>query len=335
MINYKLYFIKNKYAFTMSLLIIGGTGTLGRQIVKKALDEGFPVKCLVRNFKKATFLKEWGAELIYGDLKIPETIPPALYGITALIDASTNRAFDQDYNFKIDLDGKVALIKAAEEASIQRFIFFSFFLPSQYKEIPLINLKLHVENKLQKSKIPYTIFCLCGFFQGLISQYAIPILDKQSIWVTTKSNKIAYIDTQDVAKFAVKSLSIPALENKKIPLIGPKSWNAQEIIVLCEKLSGQKAKISQIPILLLQILRNITKFFQWTWTISDRLAFIEILARDYNLDTSMEEVFKIYKLDKQNLITLEEYLQEYFVRIMKKIKAINLQSNIVNQENKF
>ena len=307
----------------MSLLIFGSTGTLGRQIVKKALDEGFQVKCFVRNFRKAAFLKEWGAELIYGDLKIPDTIPRSLYGITAIIDASTTRPYDFHLTYLIEIESKKILIQAANMAKVKRYIYFSLFNACNYKNIASMNCKYQMEISLQQSGINYTIFTLCGFFQGLIRQYALPILDKQAIWITQEAQAIPYIDTQDVAKFTIKSLSLKSTSNKVLPLIAPRQWTSFEIIELCEKLSGQKSKTSMIPISILQFLRFLTNQFQWTWSISDRLAFTNFLLEEKTSNFSMSQFYKIFMVNSNEFNSLENYLQEYFSSILQKMKELN------------
>nr|YP_009497730.1 hypothetical protein ycf39 [Acanthoceras zachariasii]AWT40443.1 hypothetical protein ycf39 [Acanthoceras zachariasii] len=316
----------------MSLLVIGGTGTLGRQIVLQALTKGYQVRCLVRNFRRANFLKEWGAELVYGDLSIPETIPPCLQGITAVIDASTSRPSDVDALKIVDWDGKIALIEASKAANIKRFIFCSTQNLEQFSNIPLMNIKQGIEIKLKQSTIPYTIFRLTGFYQGLIEQYAIPILENLPIWITNENTCVSYMDTQDIAKFCLKSLQLPQTINKTFFLGGPKGWVSSEIIRLCEQLAGQSAKVNQIPIFILKTVSQLFGFFEWGQNISDRLAFAEILNVENNFSKSTFDLYKTFKIDSSEVVQLDDYLLEYFIRLLKRLRDINFE-DVQKQKN--
>jgi len=307
----------------MSILVIGGTGTLGRQIVKQALDEGYQVKCLVRDFRRGAFLKDWGAELVYGDLSIPSTLPLAFKGVNIVIDSATVRSTSSYTSERIDWRGKLAILEASKLAGIKKFISFSVLNAAKNPSIPLMALKLKMEKKLEQSGINYTIFQCSGFFQGLISQYAIPILEKQPIWITSESTNINYIDTSDVAKFTLRSLALKEAECKEFPLVGLKAWNSKEIIQLCERLSGQAAKITQIPLGILILLKTVTGFFEWGTNISERLAFAEVLATGNNFTAEMQNTYDIFAFDKNDTISLESYMQDYFGRILRRLKELS------------
>ena len=128
----------------MSLLVIGGTGTLGRQIVRLAVLNGYKTKCLVRNVRRASFLKDWGAEIIYGDLTYPESLVSSLLDVNVIIDASTSRLFDDPTLLDIDWTGKVCLLKIAKKIYISPF--------------NKVLVKDRFEEYLSKSKVPFTFF---------------------------------------------------------------------------------------------------------------------------------------------------------------------------------
>jgi uncharacterized protein YbjT (DUF2867 family) len=227
----------------------------------------------------------------------------------------------------VDWEGKVALIQAAKAAGVERFIFFSILDADKYPEVPLMEIKRCTELFLAESGLNYTILRLAGFMQGLIGQYGIPILEAQPVWVTGNSSPIAYMDTQDIAKFAIRALSVPETENQAFPVVGTRAWSAEEIINLCERLSGKDARVTRMPINLLRAVRGIMRFFQWGWNVADRLAFTEVLASGKQLNASMDEVYTVFGLDQQQTTTLESYLQDYFSRIMKKLKEVDYQKN--------
>ena len=311
----------------MKLLIVGGTGTLGRQIVRHALDQNYEVRCLVRSLNRGSFLKEWGAELVKGDLCNRETLPSALEGIDAVIDAATTRITDTLSIKAVDWDGKVNLIQAVQAAGIDRYIFFSILNAEKHPEVPLMEIKHCIELFLAESGLNYTVLRLGGFMQGLIAQYAIPILDNQVVWITGESTPVAYMNTQDIAKFAIRALEVPETQKQTFPVVGTRAWEANEIISLCERLSGETAKISRVSLTVLRLMRRVTRFFQWGQNTADRLSFAEVFASGNPFDADMEEVYQTFGLERQEVTTLEEYMDEYFTRIMKKLKEIDYEKN--------
>ncbi|MEB3357975.1 MAG: SDR family oxidoreductase [Synechococcales bacterium] len=318
----------------MKLLIVGATGTLGRQVARRALDEGHQVRCIVRSLRKASFLKEWGAELIGGDLCLPDTLPPALDGVDAVIDASTARATDSLGIRDVDWTGKVNLIQAAIAAQVKRFIFFSILDAEKYPNVPLMDIKRCTEVFLENSGLDYTILRPCGFLQGLIGQYAIPILEGQAVWVMGDTSPTAYMDTQDIARFAVRSLDVPETIGHTYPVVGNRAWGAYEIIRLCERLSGREAKVTRMPGGLLRAIRRLALFFQWTINVADRLAFMEVVASGKPLTADMAHTYEAFGIDPQETTTLEGYMKEYFDRILKKLREIDYEKQKAKKKKK-
>ena len=305
-----------------SVLIVGATGTLGRQVARYALEQGLKVKCLVRSPKKASFLKEWGADLVMGDLTKPSTLSYALEHVTDVIDVATTRPTDSLRMRQVDWEGKVHLIQAAEKANINRFIFFSILNAEKYPQVPLMDIKFCTEKFLAETKLNYTILKPCGFYQNLIGEYAIPILENQTIWIGGENTPIAYMNTQDIAKFAVKALQIEATGRQSYPVAGMKAWLPSEIIKLCERLSGRTAKTARMPIKLLKVVRNIALSFEWGWGFAERMAYADVLESGIPLAAQMEEVCATFGINPEELTTLEAYLQDYFSRILKKLKEL-------------
>jgi hypothetical protein len=139
------------------------------------------------------------------------------------------------------------------------------------------------------------------------------------------------MDTQDIAKFCLRSLQIPQTTNQTFFLSGSKGWVSSEIINLCEQLAGQEAKV-QRSIIFLKFVSNFFGFFEWGQNISDRLAFAEILNTENNFSKSTFDLYKMFKIDPSEIIQLDDYFLEYFIRLLKRLRDINFE-DVQKQKN--
>jgi uncharacterized protein YbjT (DUF2867 family) len=60
------------------VLVAGATGGVGKRVVQRLVDRGYPVRCLVRNCDRARSILPQNVELIEGDITKPETLTPQL-----------------------------------------------------------------------------------------------------------------------------------------------------------------------------------------------------------------------------------------------------------------
>ena len=307
----------------MQVLVIGATGTLGRQIVRRALDAGHNVRCMVRTPRKASFLQEWGAELTRGDLLEPASLDYALEGQEALIDAATARATDSGSTYVVDWSGKQNLFAACQRAGVHRVVFHSLLDAELHPNVPLMAIKACTEQWLMASDLDYTILRGAAFMQGLISQFAIPVLESQTVWVSGAPTPIAYMNSQDAARFAVAALSRPQTGRQAFPMVGPRAWTTGEITQLCEKYSNRSARVFRVPPQLLKLMQGAAGFFEASLNVAERLAFAEVVGGGRPLDASMESTYASFGLDPAETTSLPDYLKEYYDTILRRLREMD------------
>ena len=306
----------------MKVLVVGGTGTLGRQIARRALDAGHTVRCVVRSPRKAAFLQEWGCDLTRGDLLEPASLDYALEGQEAVIDAATARATDGGSAYEIDWDGKQNLFAACQRAGLGRLVFVSLLDAAKHRNVPLMDIKACTEAWLEASDLDYTILRSVAFMQGLISQFAIPVLESQTVWVSGAPTPIAYMNTQDVARFAVAALDRPDTIRQAFPVVGPRAWITVEITQLCERYSGREARVFRVPPVLLRLMQSVTGFFEASLNVAERLAFAEVVGGGEPLTAPMEASYAAFGLDPAETTRLEDYLKEYYDTILRRLREM-------------
>jgi len=277
---------------------------------------------MVRSPRKASFLQEWGCELTRGNLLDGESLAYALEGQEAVIDAATTRATEGGSVYDTDWTGKVNLLNACERGGVKRFVFVSLLDADQHRDVPLMDIKHCTEQALIASDFDYTILRCAAFMQGLISQFAIPVLESQTVWVSGTPTPIAYMNTQDVARFAVAALERPETVRKALPVVGPRAWTTSEITQLCEKYSGKSSRVFRVQPFLLRVMQAVTSFFEPAVNVAERLAFDKVVGGGVPLNAPMEASYAAFGLDPEQTTGLEAYLREYYDTILKRLREI-------------
>jgi uncharacterized protein YbjT (DUF2867 family) len=211
------------------ILLTGGTGVIGSELLRLLSQAGVPTRALARNPQKGQKLP--GITWVAGDLARPATLT------TAFEDAKTLFLLTSYFEDMVELQHNA--IAAASAAGVTHVVKVSAFAASDHSNAPIGRWHYQVEKELQASGLAWTMLRPHYFMQNLLAQ-AEYVIKEGAIYSASGDGKIPYIDARDVAAVAFVTLTQPGHLGKKYVLTGSEAISyrqAAEIIgaVICKK----------------------------------------------------------------------------------------------------
>jgi uncharacterized protein YbjT (DUF2867 family) len=201
----------------MKILVTGGTGLVGSEVLKQLGNRDVQVRALVR--KAGASLPE-GVEPFVGDLLDPVSVEKALTGMDKLylLNAVTPDELTQ---------GLIAY-GLARKLKIKHIVYHSVFKVEAFKDVPHFASKLAIENAIREFNVQFTIIRPNYFFQNDVSLR--PVLLGAGIYPMPISNPgISAVDVRDIAEAAAIALTSEGHKSKTYNLNGPEILSGSQI----------------------------------------------------------------------------------------------------------
>jgi uncharacterized protein YbjT (DUF2867 family) len=216
----------------MKILAIGGTGTVGSEVVKELKKRNADVRILVR--KKDTASPE-GVEVAVGDLLDPVSVQQALHGVDKLylLNAVTPDELTQ---------GLIAY-DLAKRLKLKHIVYHSVFRVEHFKDVPHFASKLAIESAIQEFDVPFTIIRPNYFMQNDASLKE--PLTKAGIYpMPLGPVGISAVDIRDIAEVAAIALTSERHYGKTYNLNGPEVLSGPKLASVWSGLLGKEVSYS-------------------------------------------------------------------------------------------
>lgn len=230
-------------------LVAGATGTLGGMIARGLIERGEPVRVLVRPGSSYEALEQAGADIVFGDVKDPASLPPAFAGVRRVITTVNSAARGgSDTVESVDLQGNRNLIDAAAAASLEQFLFVSAIGGDVDSPVPFMRAKGEAEAHLQRSGVPHTILKPNIFMEVWIGMIVgLPVQAGRPVTLVGEGRRRhSFISIDDVAAFALAASGSREALGRTLVIGGPDALSWIDVVRTFERVLGRDIPIVNV-----------------------------------------------------------------------------------------
>ncbi|MBN1119117.1 MAG: NAD(P)H-binding protein [Bacteroidales bacterium] len=236
------------------ILVIGGTGMLGKPVAMKLKEKGFQIIIFTRNASEARIKMPTSFEFCEGDVNDIVSLQNAMEGCYGVhVNLQGGPKFDAME--RTEHLGMVNIVDAARISGIKKITHITgssvkmentWFRPTR--------AKYNAEEYLKKSGINYTIFRPSWFFESL----PLFIRNNKATIIGENSNPFHWVAADDYAKLVAESYEKPETNNKTLFVYGPEKMTMANAITKYVSLTNPEVKISKVPLGMLNLISTIT-----------------------------------------------------------------------------
>ena len=231
------------------LLVTGGTGTLGTELVRRLGAPGRPVRVLTRAPSRAAHLAASGVEIVAGDVRDGRTVARIMGGVRMVVSAMHGFAgIDAAGAMPVDRDGNANLIRAARAAGVEHFVLLSVRGASPAHPMELFRAKYAAERELQASGLVWTIVRPSSYMETWLNVLGEPLARTGKIVVFGRGeNPINFVSVRDVAAVVERAVTDPVLRGRVIDVGGPENLTFNELARRIERAAGRARVTRHVP----------------------------------------------------------------------------------------
>lgn len=161
---------------SLMILVTGGTGFIGRNLIKALVESGHKVRILLKpSTTSPNFPKGIPVEVAVSSLSDQRGVRAALKDVNQIFHlAGAERKGSRGDLNQVDVEGTSTLMQAAKETKIDRVYYLSHHGAARASAYPVLKAKAIAEHWIINSGIPYTIVRTGSVF-GPGDQFTVPL----------------------------------------------------------------------------------------------------------------------------------------------------------------